>query len=1143
MELNPSQKRALDMSRDILVSAGAGSGKTRVLVARFLYLLENDPGLSMDNIVAITFTEKAAAELRERIHKELAALSSYDVKPKPQTAPALSREDLGMAYIGTIHSFCRRILGEFALEAGVDAEFQILDEDETEVLIRDAIDFTLFSLAQNHNRSESDNLRILLRYIGSGNLRAILHDILYRRDIMLPHIRRFLEWNQEELLKSNRESATSILMDTCEFREVVESINASCLKAIAEIFMKTSEEYEKRKGYGTALDFDDLLIKAVYLVETNSSIRNILKRRFRHFLVDEFQDTDPLQWRLFHLLTDDRNTGCLFLVGDPKQSIYGFRRADVRFFYKAQEHIYEKNRKRSTQTRSSKGERKNSATVSSQSQMEDGFGLIRLRENYRSDPVVLDFVNYFFSRIMPPLNSHDEISYDVSYESLIAQKPPGKGKVEILFADPDRLNPDHPFCSLPLEELEAEFIALRVKELIMQTGPETFTPSDFALLLRSRGYLKSYEEALIRHGIPFVTIGGVGFYERQEIFDLANFLQCLISPENDPALFGLLRSPFLRVPDAFIFQTAQVKKDSLWERLQQFIKDDTPLTHETDKIRHIVDLLKRYIYESQRKPLALLLKEFLTETGGWAALAAGAEGTRCLENVEKLLEQARQFDASGFRSLSDFTEELMTQIENAEKEGEAPQPESTVNAVKIMTIHKAKGLEFPVVILPGLSSSLRTTSNPFCIDETHGLAMKIADPETNFELRETCLFSALKEIDSQKQVCEEKRLFYVGVTRAEKSLILSCTSPRRNKGETRQSWLNNVFDLEKAAKEGKSITFTIDNRKHLIPVNVTLPELTSKSAWSDIAGDKENETQATFDTQSKDGILSLLLPLPETGEKVVISVTRLNIFNHCALKYYLEHLLGWREDILNKMIIPKDSSIEIAHSESPKSLVRGVILHRLIQDLISFGNLPDDNLTISSAVDKESSLSKKERDILIRDIQKAWSRIKKIKRINELIRLEKKYTELPFTISLGNGFLQGRVDLCFFENKRWNILDFKTGFLSSKERIAGKRDYEIQMECYGLFLSVLAPDQEIWPVYLYFVESDHNEIREFNRIDLESTRKRIETLTQKERCFREQYSGKRAVYGKEPLNKLLDQTCPECGNFSSHECPCKMLRI
>lgn len=1141
MELNASQKRALDMTRDILVSAGAGSGKTRVLVARFLYLLQNIPGLSMENIVAITFTEKAAAELRNRIRKELGNLYySCDVKSKAPTRPPFFREDLGRAYIGTIHSFCRRILGEFPLEAGVDAEFQILNEDETEILIRDTIDFTLFSLAQTPGLPESEDLRLLLRYIGSGNLKTILREILFRRDIILPHIKRFLEWNQEELLQFNRESATSVLKEGCEFREVLESINASCLKAIARLFIKTAGEYEKKKGFGTALDFDDLLIKATYLVETDSSVRNLLKRRFRYFLIDEFQDTDPLQWRLFQLFTQDQNPGCLFLVGDPKQSIYGFRRADVRLFYKAQEHIYEKNRNKPTKLPLSQCKRKNSDLENSKCETVDNGGLIQLRENYRSDQVVLDFVNYFFSRIMPFQN---ELTYDVSYESLIAQKGSEKGNVEILYADPERLIPDHPFRSVPLEELEAEFIARRVKQMLTTTGTETFSPGDFALLLRSRGYLKSYEEAMIRHDIPFITIGGLGFYERQEIFDLANFLQFLISPENDPALFGLLRSSFLHVPDSLIFHAARIKKDSLWERLQEYIKNDNALSNEKRDIQRIVDFLKRYTFEAQRQPLAMLLKGFLTETGGWIALAGGGEGNRCVENVEKLLDQARQFDQSGFRSLSDFTEELMTQIENAEKEGEAPLPESGVNAVKIMTIHKAKGLEFPVVILPGLSSSFRTSNAPLRIDETHGFAMKVADPESNFEFRESCLFSALKEKDKQKQIYEEKRLFYVGVTRAENFLILSCTSPRKIKGETRQSWINNVLDLEKAAKKGESVTFTIENRFRKIPVHVSLPELPPESASQDIYGDSTNQIPPTFDMLANEQTLSLLSPLPETREKGVISVTRLNDFNQCALKYYLEYLLGWKKELLNQMLFPKDSSCENIHPPTPKSLVRGTILHRLIQDLISLGNLPEENLTISLSVEKESSLSPKEREILFRDIKKVWERIKNIKRMNELIQIEKKYTELPFTISLKNGFLQGRVDLCFFENKRWNIVDFKTGYPLIKDSVWRKAEYEFQMECYGLFLSLFAPGQGLWPIYLYFVELDHNEIKEYNPSALESVGERIEVLIQKERNFREQYTGKRAVYGRDVLQKILNETCFDCQNFSSLECPCKMFRI
>ncbi|MBN1902632.1 UvrD-helicase domain-containing protein [Candidatus Sumerlaeota bacterium] len=1141
--MNSSQKRALDTTRDILVSAGAGSGKTRVLVARFIHLLETIPGISMENIVAITFTEKAAAELRERIQKELGSLHQGDSFPQSRMTSVFFREELGGAYIGTIHSFCRRILGEFAMEAGIDSDFQILDEDETDVLMRDSIDFILYSLARNPMQPEAGFLKILLRYFDSAKLKSILYHILTRRDIMQPHIQNLLDSSPDEIAKAHHKAAESILGEEYEFRDDFELLNALCLKAIAEIHIKTSGEYEKRKGYGTALDFDDLLIRAVQLVETNSAIRASLKRRFRYFLVDEFQDTDPLQWRLFYHLTNDRDPGALFLVGDPKQSIYGFRRADVRLFYKAQDHIYQKNRKISSLTESPGNKGGNSEFKASQSQCEEDFGLVQLQENYRSDPALLDFVNYFFSRIMPSLNPDSDISHDVSYEPLIAQKPSGKGGVEILYADQDRLKEDHPFRSLPREELEGEFIALRIKELLLSSGGEPYTPGDFALLLRSRGYLKSYEEALFRHEIPFVTIGGMGFYERQEIFDIANFLQFLVLPENDPALFGLLRSPFLRIPDPLIFRAAQIKKDSLWDRIQTFIGDESCSCKDKNLLQGVINLLTRYMYESQRKPLSLLLKDFLTETGGWLSLASSSDGTRCLENVEKMLDHARQFDQSGFRSLADFTEELMNRIENAEKEGEAPQPETMSDAVKIMTIHKAKGLEFPVVILPGLSSSLKTSSAPFLVDESHGLAVKIADPESDFESTETCLFSALKELDARKRICEEKRLFYVGATRAEKILILSCSTPGKNIPETRQSWLDDVFGLKQSLKSETPITFSINESTHHIPVHVILPELKSDTSRRDEKPEAKASVQPETERTMKRTILPLILPVPRTPEREIISVTRLNLFHRCALKYYLSHLLGWREDMLNRMLSREETPNQRTPSGSARYFLRGTALHSLIQDFMNGEGLADENLTIASAIDRESFLSQKEHDLLIKDIKKAWDRIKTTKRFRELSRLERKHTELPFTISLEKGFLQGRVDLCFFENGRWNILDFKTGYLSSREKAAGTTDYEIQVESYGLFLSIFSPEQELCPISLFFVEADHTETKEFTRSDIQAIRRRIEDLIQKEINFRNEYAGKNADYGRKAMSKIMDQTCSRCGYSSTDECPCKIPGI
>ena len=744
MQLNESQKKALDLNKDIIVSAGAGSGKTRVLVERFLSLYRKNPSLSLDNVVAITFTDKAAAELRTRISAGLRSFMA-EVKSTPDRMRFLHlQEELTRAYIGTIHSFCKRLLSEFPLEAGVDADFQILEQGETLTLVQESVDAALYRLSQDPGSPQAEDLRFLLRHLGSGTLRSLFYQMLSRRDILTHHIKRYLGDSLEEIMNADQKAGRTISSEQIETDIAFERINARCVQAIARIFQLIHSEYESRKGWGSSLDFDDLLIKALALVENTPPVRDRLRRRFHYFLVDEFQDTDPLQWRLFQILSEGQKPGFLFLVGDPKQSIYGFRRADVRLFYKAQDFIRQKNR--------ASGSRLPSPPIPETER--ESLGVLSLRENYRSIPAILDFVNHFFSRIMP-LEEQDRESFEVVYEPLAARASESGGCVEIISSDTDQVPSEDPLKGLPCEELEGELIARRIDRLLSANNPLAFKPRDIAILLRSRTHLKSYEEALMRHGIPFMTISGIGFYERQEIFDLANLLKFLVSPENDPALLGLLRSPYLRIPDELIYKLAQREGRFLWERLQTREGMEQDLNEEEKKhLDHALDLLKEMRFMSQRMPLAVLLKRFLIVTGGWASLTMGSDGKRQQENVEKLLARARQFDASLFRSLLDFTDELLSLIENAEAEGEAPLPESDVDAVKIMTIHKAKGLEFPVVILPGLYHSTRRLNAAFLIDDHDGIAIMPANPRSKFEPEETVLFTTLKQREKEKQPCK-----------------------------------------------------------------------------------------------------------------------------------------------------------------------------------------------------------------------------------------------------------------------------------------------------------------------------------------------------------------------------------------------------
>ncbi len=1137
-QLNPSQKKALDCRRNIIISAGAGSGKTRVLVERFLWLFLNDPSLSIENVVAITFTDKAAAELRGRVRERLGKLLSKPQPPNLRKRILSLNDELTRAYIGTIHSFCRRLLGEFPLEARVDAGFSVLEETDSARLLEEAIDETLTKAARRKSPPLTSALRFLLRHLRPAIIQNILTLLIRRRDIASDHIERYLADSEESLIAFERKSVSHIGREG-NFDEAFERINVRCLKALASLYQDVAHNYEARKGFGTSLDFDDLLLRASALVENNKEIREKLRHRFRYILVDEFQDTDPVQWKLFRLLTGERNPGCLFIVGDPKQSIYGFRRADVRLFYAAQDFILKTNRAAQTGLLPL-----NAEDTHNPASKNERLGLLELYENYRSVPAILDFANFFFSHIMENQPSGGE-TFEVAYEPLIAQNPEAPGGVEFILADTNTLPQENPFSNLPREDLEAELIALRIKQILKSDTPDGFAPGDVALLLRSRTHLKAYEAALERHNIPYVTVGGIGFYERQEIYDIANLLQFLVSPENDPALLGLLRSPYLRISDELLFCVAQNPGRSLWERLTASLNNQS--ISETDKMRlsSITELLKRFHFEAQRKPLSILLKDFLTQTGGWTSLAADDEGRRARENMEKLLALARQFDASGFQSLIDFSENLFSLIENAEREGEAPSPIPDENAVRIMTIHKAKGLEFPVVVLPGLSSRFNFGNPNICLDKTYGLAIKPANPASDFIPKETALFSSLREREKDKQRAEEKRLFYVGATRAEKILILALSATSKRVPDSRRTWLEAVFPISDAFKNSAPLHYEIDGRTgkitiHRTPETIT-PPLLEKTTDEDVS-ERLTLLEDAIRSDSQPESLDILLPLPqkETGRR--FAVTQLMALERCPVHYYVRYILGLKEENLERLGFDITREIYVGEEVvAPKSwhLLRGTITHCLLQEMPFQRGLTAGEI-ISSLLQNDTTLTPEERKSLCSELLDTWSVIEKREFIKHLALAKERHSELPFRISFGKDTLQGRVDLCIRDKAGlWSVVDFKTGQISPGDVDSKARAYSLQMDAYALCLSAFAPEQKCLPIKLYFTEPDKFFTREYNRSAVESARKRIGGVIKRERDFRQHYASKGAHYGRSTVKKLLSEECHSCARLAIGDCNLK----
>ena len=566
-------------------------------------------------------------------------------------------------------------------------------------------------------------------------------------------------------------------------------------------------------------------------------------------MIDEYQDTNELQYELVMLLTNELKSPNLFIVGDPKQSIYAFRGADVSVFEKAREKI-----------------------------VENGGLSISLAENFRSLSMVIAFVNYFFAGLM---GAERENKFEVSYESLTKARPTqADGRVEFLFGRKDEASAD-----------ESAMIARHIKNMklkekkvwVRENGEEverSIAYGDVAILIRSRTHLPNIEHALLEAGIPYLTTGGIGFYQRQEIYDIWNYLNFLDKPEeNHASLVGVLRGPAFGISDTELYEISMEEETNFWEKARKY---PAPSEH----LRNAIGTLNRHTQIAHRLSVNQLILTLVNETGMIGALETGKQGPQRWANYQKLLEFARNFDADeDKRTLTDFIEFLDILIDEEPREGQAPM-ESSAEAVEIMTIHAAKGKQFPVVILPCLDRTGQTDREPF-IDDTLGIGFSPLNPKKGYEKTVPTIVARMKNRAGAKGIAEEKRVLYVGATRAEDRLILSGTLSANGKPQQALKWLHKYFHIDNEADQLRlSVALAVFANNHTTRRNCELYIPISRTLAAPVPGDEASDEIASVEFPA-------LLPsvLQPTTLDAAFSVAELANYARCPLRYQLENLL------------------------------------------------------------------------------------------------------------------------------------------------------------------------------------------------------------------------------------------------------------
>jgi ATP-dependent helicase/nuclease subunit A len=852
------QQRLAVVTRDVSVvlSSGAGCGKTHVLTERYLSHLRDD-GAEVGQIVAITFTDRAARQMRGRIRRAVQGHLRAAATEDEAATWARHLRALETAPISTIHAFCGTLLRQHAFDAGLDPQFDVLEEvlavnvrDEAaddclqrlltaatetaddlrqlvllygwrpaveavnfllrswdgshwqrrlattpgeiaaewrrearEVLLPRYIDFLLaakpayarlLTLLERHPPKPgpmADNVRTLLdglpRLAAATDLAAATEELAEAAKVGSIGKKAWTDPDVYEAMKGAFEKFRNGIrgLELERFADPGERLAEAAL--VGQRFLRVAgavvHAYQERKRTLGLVDFQDLLLLTRDLLRDRADIRERLQDRYRFVLIDELQDTDPVQMELVEYLCGGGMTaGKLFAVGDSKQSIYRFRGAEVRLFQDLRRRVPHEGRQ-------------------------------SLTENFRSQPAILDFANALFARRL------------VDFEPLVPHEPqvnPGPC-VEFLWSPwPEKEN------VAAARTTEAEWIAGRIAAMVAP-GAERLVvdrdekpprlrpvrPGDVVLLFRSMSSVHLYEAALRARGLHYYLVGGRAFFAQQEIYDILNLLRALENPQDAVSLAGTLRSPFCCVSDEALFVLAR-HPDGLWAGLGDESFDARLPADQHEPVARARRFLGRWRGLKDRLPIAGLLNAVFADSGFDAATQFESLGDRKLANLWKLLELARTFDRSGLFGLAEFIGRLGDLVRSQPREEQAATQPENADVVRLMSIHQAKGLEFPVVFVPDLAAIGRGPGRPFAAwDPDLGCVARPPNDEDGppFPDLGWKLFEARGDLEDWH---EDLRTLYVACTRARDYLVLSAALKDGYPAET--NWtlaLSERFDL------------------------------------------------------------------------------------------------------------------------------------------------------------------------------------------------------------------------------------------------------------------------------------------------------------------------------------------------------------
>jgi len=1080
--LNPEQaKAAYTLDANVGVSAGAGTGKTSVLVERFLQIIRKNLALPGE-ILTITFTEKAANEMKSRIVAQLKEEGFHG-----------ARREIENAYLGTIHSFCSRILREHPIEAGIDPDFRVIEENEAGVLKESILDQIL------QRRFEESEIFDLLYYYSEDQVRDGIKKIYSKiqtlgmtveeakskqppfseselklkaikafqnlaafadkADLVKPMMA-FLEsapaasWQTIDTLKEFRSAfrkAGKVKEAVTKVHEALDELIAFYMESVCAEF-KTAfwsllesfvNEYEILKNSQSFLDFDDLQIGVVKLLGSQSAssiaLRDYYQNKFKFILVDEFQDTDPLQHHLIELLKAKAN---LFMVGDFKQSIYGFRGADPYSFRSKIEGL----------------------------KVEKTGIQISLTENFRSEAPLIHFFNSFFSTLW------NDGSF--AYESIRPATPSphpspigreqGEGSIDFSVDWLEAGREDDQ--SLDQARIgEARQIALKIQALVSSGRYEY---KDFAILFRVGTKINLYEQEFRNLRVPYYVVSGRGFYEQPEVRDLMNFLTVIENPLKDIPLAAVLRSPLYFVTDDTLFWISRYAKQSdklnpFFEGFKNFESIPEISESEKEKLRRFKILFDRLIREKERLGVSGVIETILRETQYDLYVLSLSQGGRHFANLKKLISLARGLENQSVIHLGDFVRYIKGLESFEVRESEAQVEAEEGNVVRLLTIHKAKGLEFKCVIIPDLIRRSNLSEGRFVFDEAYGLGIKAMNPESGEWKQPLCYESILMKM-KQNETEESKRLLYVAMTRAKEKLILSSTGQESESdkapGEGWHSWLKEFIDRNESLIQKMSPAEIHQKfyRKHKSLAD-------SKAIKAKLlAAQPIRINQTPEEIAAITNRLKPLEVIPFDRVDLPVSAYQAFLYDPLHENYRNTYELGAAQDEAALAIVKQ---FEELNQDEPDEKIQpkefGTLVHQIFERVLLWSSetaMPLDEWIRFYGRDFDTAVQVKVRELVQVFLKSGlFANIQKAKRV---------WTELPFVLRLHNGLIQGTLDL-LYETAAGEliIVDYKTSEVNSGNLQEKGESYREQMELYLLACHEILGVMPAKAV-LYFVKMD-----------------------------------------------------------------------